>query len=150
MTLNLIETLKTSIYNPKHTKNTQTPFHFSKVSKHTKIHIFPKDIFKTSALYGDSYSIIYILCWGPHSLTSFWGGALGAMVPSCHSGAVVIWQPVSVRSSPMSRLRSTLFVAVAVPLERSSSKRRSAYDLRQSAPSTVGPEKEVRREGRSH
>ena len=40
MTLNLIETIKTSKYSPKYTKNTQT--HFIKKSKNSKIHIIQK------------------------------------------------------------------------------------------------------------
>ena len=44
MTLNLIETLnKTSIYTPKHTKNTKRTFHFSTFAN---IHIFQKIKFK--------------------------------------------------------------------------------------------------------
>ena len=50
MTLNLIETLKTSIDNPKHTQNTKT---------HFKNDIFPK-ILKIG-LYADVYSINYVL-----------------------------------------------------------------------------------------
>ena len=68
MTLNPIETLKISTYSPKHNKHTKHQSqtnqmfiilygkrYFSKISK-----------YKKSALYG----IIYILCWGPHRLTS--------------------------------------------------------------------------------
>ena len=40
MTLNLIETFKTSIYSPKHTQNTKMPFNFLKVFKTKKIKTF--------------------------------------------------------------------------------------------------------------
>ena len=36
MTVNLIETLKTSIHSPKHTKNTKTPFKQIKFFKNLK------------------------------------------------------------------------------------------------------------------
>ena len=36
MILNLIETLETSIYNPKHTQNTKIHFNFSKKYKNSK------------------------------------------------------------------------------------------------------------------
>ena len=52
MTLNLIETLTTSICSPKHTKNTNIHNQIYKNNKHSK--------FKKSALYPDFYSIIYI------------------------------------------------------------------------------------------
>ena len=42
MTVNVIKTFKTSIHNPKHTKNTKTHFNFSSPpkQKQSKIHIF--------------------------------------------------------------------------------------------------------------
>ena len=40
MTQNLIETLKTSIYNPKHIKTRKYLSVFSKISKTSKIHTF--------------------------------------------------------------------------------------------------------------
>ena len=41
MTSKLIETLKTSIYNPKHIKNNKIHNCSSQFSKTTKLHIFP-------------------------------------------------------------------------------------------------------------
>ena len=38
--MNLIETLKTSIYNQKHTPNMQTPFHSFKQTENSKKYIF--------------------------------------------------------------------------------------------------------------
>ena len=58
MSLDLIETLKTPIYNPKHTKDTKIHFNFFKMFKISKIHIFKK---RKSALYADVYGIIYIV-----------------------------------------------------------------------------------------
>ena len=61
MILNLIQTLKTSIYNTKHTKNTKTHVIFQNVQK-VKNQYFPKNNSKTSAVYADLYGIIHILC----------------------------------------------------------------------------------------
>ena len=65
MTLNLIETLKTSIYRPKHTKHIKTHDQIYNIFIFVKIHIPPKVKKKTTthtAFYGDLYSIIYISC----------------------------------------------------------------------------------------
>ena len=70
MTLNPIETLKTSIHCPNDTQNTKihlfTNFSFVFVSK---LHIFKKIKFTKTEVYADFYDINSILCWGPHSLT---------------------------------------------------------------------------------
>ena len=55
MTLKLIETLKTSIYNPKHTKNTKIHFNFSKkTKKHQSPILFKNIMFK---------KISVVVCW---------------------------------------------------------------------------------------
>ena len=59
MTLNLIETLKTSIYIPKHTKNTKIHFQYFKKIEHP--HFSNTFDSKESALYAVFfYCIIYI------------------------------------------------------------------------------------------
>ena len=63
MTLDLIETLRTSIYNPKHTKNTKIHFNFLKKFTCFKNPYFSKvSNSKQSAFYADLYGIVYILC----------------------------------------------------------------------------------------
>ena len=63
MTLNLTETLKTSIYSPKHIQNIKIHFQFFKSVK-----IFQESYFskfpssKKSALYAVFYGILCILC----------------------------------------------------------------------------------------
>ena len=44
MTLNLIETLKTSIYNPKHTNNTKIPFNCFKLNERFQESLFFKKV----------------------------------------------------------------------------------------------------------
>ena len=67
MTLNLIETFKTSIYSPKHNK-IQNYMSFFKIFKTYKNPYFQNNKFNNVSI----YSIIYILCCGPHSLTGFY------------------------------------------------------------------------------
>ena len=72
--MNLIETLKTSIYSPKNINNTKNDLNIPKTKKNVQ-----QMGSNTSAFYADLYGIIYILCWGPHSLTSsfyMFGGVL--------------------------------------------------------------------------
>ena len=59
MTLHPIETLKTSIYSPKHTKNTKIHIILSKLKKQ-KSYVSKKTSSKQSAFYADLYSVIYI------------------------------------------------------------------------------------------
>ena len=69
MILNLIETLKTSIYSTNTPNTRKSILNSSKGSKLIKIHIFKKYKFK-------QISVLcrlvwhYLHCWGPHSLTS--------------------------------------------------------------------------------
>ena len=57
MTLNLIETVKTSIYSPKHTKNTKIHFMFSMFKKLSKS-IFPnKNKFKNKTVF---YAVFFL------------------------------------------------------------------------------------------
>ena len=59
MSLNLIETLETSIYSPKHTKNTKTHFEFLKKFKNLKIYIFSQKISsKITAFHAISNALI--------------------------------------------------------------------------------------------
>ena len=58
MTLNLIETLKTSIYSPKHTENMKIHIIVYFLSN---IHILQTSMLKKTALYADLYGIIYIV-----------------------------------------------------------------------------------------
>ena len=44
MTLNPVESVKTSIYNPKQIKTPKVHFHFLTFSKHSKIYIFQKGV----------------------------------------------------------------------------------------------------------
>ena len=53
MTLNLIDSLKTSIYSPTHTKNTKIYFEIFKVFEESKIHSFKSPKLKKSALFAD-------------------------------------------------------------------------------------------------
>ena len=63
MTLNLIETLKTLICSPRHTKNTKIHDQNEIVFKKSKIHIKKKEFkFENSAFHADLYGISYILC----------------------------------------------------------------------------------------
>ena len=60
MTLNLIETLKPSIYDPKHTNNTKVHYYLF-LRKNETSYFPPKKQNKTKpALYADIYSMIYI------------------------------------------------------------------------------------------
>ena len=68
MTLNLIETLKTSICNSKHTNITK--IHFRNIFYIFKNQYLQKLQVQKSVFYADLYDIISILCWGPRSLTS--------------------------------------------------------------------------------
>ena len=52
MTLNLVETFKTSIYNPKHTKNTKIYFDLSNSSKMQKSIFSNKKKFKQISIFG--------------------------------------------------------------------------------------------------
>ena len=58
MTVNLIETLKTSMYSPKHTNNTETRFQFFKKVKLFKKHISP---LPPKTFHADLYGIVYIV-----------------------------------------------------------------------------------------
>ena len=70
MTLNLIETLKTSTCSPKHTNTTNIHllnFNCTTVSKNP--YFQNVQIQNNSAFYADLNGIIYILCWRQHNLT---------------------------------------------------------------------------------
>ena len=64
MTLNLIEALKTSIYNPKHTKRMKIHFNFSNCSKNRYQYFSKnkKNVQKTTAFYFGLNGSIYIFC----------------------------------------------------------------------------------------
>ena len=69
--MNLKETLKTLIYSPKHTQNTKMHVIFFKMFKKHRNLYFQKKINKWNVRFNAAlYGIIYILCWGPHSLTN--------------------------------------------------------------------------------
>ena len=60
------------ICNPNHTHNTNIYLEFCIFQTLQKNIFFEKKrTFNKSASYSYCYDIIYILCWGPHSLTSF-------------------------------------------------------------------------------
>ena len=60
MTLNLIETFKTSIYNPKHTRNMKTLVIYQSF-QNVQNPYFQQIKFENLRLYADLYGIIYIV-----------------------------------------------------------------------------------------
>ena len=70
MTLDLIELLRASIYNSKHIKNMNIDFQTNLKNKKPYPPQRKKRKQRETAFDAGLYCIIYMLCWGPHSLTS--------------------------------------------------------------------------------
>ena len=152
MILNLRETLKASIYNPKHTKNTK--IHFMCFPK-TNIQksIFSKNISSPHNSVLCSSLLHYLYCWGPHSPNSF-------VLMYLYISYILYAFRYRRDDGEVGCLPSASLVAALASCPQQASKhvaagqqedraRRAHKGTVSTHDATVGPEKEGRREGGS-